>query len=230
MPEGQMPLALAHEPSWRREDLAVSTSNEAAVHLIDDWPVWHFYLAAIVGPHGSGKTHLASVWRERAAAIVVDASAVTAADLQAAEQGRPVLCDGIVEGRIDETGLFHLLNAVRSAGSTMLMTATVNPSSFAVATPDLLSRFRAATVAVIALPDDALLKTIIAKLFSDRQLAVDTAVIAFLAARMERSLSTAMDVVARIDRLSLSARRPVTRAMAARALDEGGAGQASLEF
>lgn len=230
MPDGQMPLDLSHTPSLAREDLIVTPANQAAVHLIDEWPVWHAYLGVIMGPRGSGKTHLASVWREKAGARTVDPARVGAADIEAAGRGTAILCDALDPARLDETGLFHLLNAVRAAGGSILLTATDNPSAWPLETPDLLSRFRAATVANIAMPDDMLLTAVIAKLFADRQLSVDHGVIAYLAARMERSLSTAMDVVARIDRLSLSARRPVTRAMAARALEEGGSGQTSLDL
>lgn len=58
------------------------------------------------------------------------------------------------------------------------------------------------------------------KLFADRQLGVDEAVIGFLVNRIERSFAAARDIVAKIDAASLSARRRVTVPLAAEALNQ----------
>ena len=56
------------------------------------------------------------------------------------------------------------------------------------------------------------------KLFSDRQLAVEPALVAYVALRIERSLDAARALVAALDREALARGGPVTRAMAARLL------------
>ena len=43
----------------------VAPSNEAAVAWIDRWPDWPGSALVVHGPPGSGKTHLAEVWRAR---------------------------------------------------------------------------------------------------------------------------------------------------------------------
>ena len=58
------------------------------------------------------------------------------------------------------------------------------------------------------------------KLFSDRQLVVDPAVIAYIALRIERSLDAASAIVAALDREALARGKPVTRAMAGEVLRE----------
>jgi chromosomal replication initiation ATPase DnaA len=67
--------------------------------------------------------------------------------------------------------------------------------------PDLLSRLRLAPQQQIEPPDDGLLRALLVKLFIDRQLVVDIAVIDALAMRMERSFAAARQVVDRLDRL-----------------------------
>ena len=64
-------------------------------------------------------------------------------------------------------------------------------------------------------PDDALLRAVMVKLFADRQLAVDESLIAYLAARIERSFAGARAAVDDLDREALRQKRPVTRALAA---------------
>ena len=59
------------------------------------------------------------------------------------------------------------------------------------------------------------------KLFADRQLAVDPAVVEFIVTRMERSLEAANAIVEHLDREALAEGRPVTRQLAASVLGEG---------
>ena len=67
-------------------------------------------------------------------------------------------------------------------------------------------------------PDLELMRAALIKLFSDRQISVDPAVIAFLALHLERSLGAARDIVAALDREALARGKAVTRAMAAEIL------------
>ncbi|MGE0604970.1 MAG: chromosomal replication initiator DnaA, partial [Xanthobacteraceae bacterium] len=55
----QLPLELPHVVSFRRDDFLESRANEKALALVERWPEWPNNYAVIVGPHGSGKSHLA---------------------------------------------------------------------------------------------------------------------------------------------------------------------------
>jgi len=63
-------------------------------------------------------------------------------------------------------------------------------------------------------PDDALLSSILDKLFCDRQLSVSRDAIRFLVLRMERTFAAAERVVSNLDRMAMAARRRVTRNLA----------------
>jgi chromosomal replication initiation ATPase DnaA len=89
-----------------------------------------------------------------------------------------------------------------------------------VGLPDLVSRLKAASLAQLGAPDDALLRGVLVKLFSDRQIAVDEATISFMLSRMERSLAMARRLVAEIDARALEARAEVTRPFIAKILAE----------
>jgi chromosomal replication initiation ATPase DnaA len=58
------------------------------------------------------------------------------------------------------------------------------------------------------------------KLFADRQVAVDPAVVAYLLPRLERSLSALADIVVRLDEVALARKMSITRPLAAEVLRE----------
>lgn len=224
----QLPLQLAHAAATSRDDLVVTPANAAAVALIDRWPDWPGAVAVLAGPPGSGKSHLAAIWRERAGALRLAPGELASAG--SVPPARPVLIDGIGDAAFDEPGLFHLINAVRGAGTHLLLTSRRFPASWGVALPDLSSRLKAVTPVELGEPDDALLAGVITKLFADRQVAVEPHVVDYLMCRIERSLSTAIEVVERLDRTALERKARITRALAAElvsALDEG---QGELEL
>ncbi len=183
----------------------------------------------MAGPHGSGKSHLASIWADKAEAMVVDSAAEGGIE-EAARANANILIDGIGDRAIDEKALFHLVNATREAGKHLLITSRRWPSQWPVALPDLMSRIKSALMVEISEPDDDLLSGVITKLFSDRQMAVDNLVVRFLVSRIERSLATAQDIVARIDRAALEQRVRVTRQLASSVLTEMDLGQKTLDL
>lgn len=227
-PPRQLPLDLAHAPGLSRDDLVVTDANRAAVTLVDAWPGWTTPVVVLAGPAGSGKSHLASVWRERAGAAALDPRRIGERALDAPLPA-PVLIDDADAGRLDETGLFHLINAVRSSDSQLLLTARKFPSAWGVRLPDLVSRLKAALTVELLEPDDALLSGVVTKLFADRQVEVEPHVVQFVVRRIERSLSTAIEVVERLDRAALERKGPITRALAAEVVNAMDAGQTELD-
>jgi chromosomal replication initiation ATPase DnaA len=55
----------------------------------------------------------------------------------------------------------------------------------------------------------------------DRQLSPTPAVLAYILKHMDRSFDAASDIVAELDRQSMSTKRPITRAMAATVMAKG---------
>ena len=173
----QLPLAFGHDPATGRDDLLLAEPVNAAVAMIDAWPHWPAPVVIIAGPVGSGKSHLAALWREKAGAEIIEAMAGTGAE-EAAERG-PVLIEDADRNGFDDRTLFHIINNVRQHGHTLLITSRLWPMSWPVELPDLRSRLKAATVVEIGEPDDELISQVIVKLFADRQLFVDDKLVAF---------------------------------------------------
>jgi chromosomal replication initiation ATPase DnaA len=214
----QLALALDHAESFAREDFLSSPCNAAALALIDRWPDWPSQTFALVGPEGSGKSHLAAIWAGAAGARFLAARSLAAARLPAALTTGALVIEDIAPGRFDERALFHLLNLAREEGAFLLLTARALPAGWTVAIADLASRLRALPVVALTAPDDVLLRGVLVKLFADRQIAVDESLVGFLTKRIERSIAAARRVVDELDREAMRQQRPLTRALAAEIL------------
>lgn len=223
----QLALALEHRESFSREDFLRGPSNQSALDLIEHWPDWPAHVIVLVGPEGAGKSHLAAIWAAAAGAQRISCAAIAAAAVPAAlSTGALVIEDA--PGGLDENALFHLLNLAKEQGAFVLLTARQSPAGWSIRLPDLASRLRALPVVAMAPPDDALLRAVLVKQFADRQLAVDDALIRYLAERIERSFAAARAIVEALDREALARQRPVTRALAGEVLrDAAGAGESS---
>lgn len=224
----QLPLDLGCRPALGREDFLLAPANADAVRWLDRWPRWPGPAVVVYGPAGCGKTHLAEVWRQQSGA-----SRLAAADLReprlperllAVQRAVPppalVLDDAPQQllSRDEAHGLFHLYNALSAAGGFLLLTAPCPPGDWPVELADLRSRLCAAPAVAIAPPDETLLAALLVKLLADRQLPAEPGVIAYLAARMERSAAAALRLVAALDTASLAQRRPLTIPLARQVL------------
>ena len=189
----QLALALAHRESFAREDF-------------------------LAGPAGSGKSHLAAIWADRAGARLLSSRALSEASLPGALATGALVLEDVRPGALEEAALFHLLNLAGEEGAFILLTSRMPPVGWTVRLPDLASRLRALPVTELGVPDDALLRAVLIKLFADRQLAVDESLVSYVVTRIERSIAAARVAVATLDQASLGLQRPVNRALAAAVL------------
>jgi len=211
----QLALALGYSESFAREDFLEGPSNAAALALIDKWPDWPNRVMALVGPQGSGKSHLAAIWAEETGARFLSMRGAEIAQLPSVLATGALVVEDFSENAFDEAALFHLLNLAQQEGAYVLLTARTAPTGWSIGLPDLASRLRAIPVVTLSSPDDRLLRAVIVKLFADRQLAVDENLVAYLVARMERSFPAARSAVDHLDREAMRQKRPVSRALAA---------------
>lgn len=215
----QIPFSLPVEGAIAREDLIESSANLTAVEMIDAWPDWPGNVAILAGPVGSGKSHLASIWAQQAEAEILLMENLNN-DHALSETVQNTVLENTEAGGIDETALFHLINQTRASGSFLLITSRTWPQQWDVSLPDLSSRLRGAFLVELLEPDDALLGLVIHKLFADRQLEVDPAVVNYLVVRMERSLGVAGEIVEKLDHEALARNSKITRALAGQVLQD----------
>lgn len=221
----QLAFDLPAQEAWRREDFFVSPANAVALAAVDGWRDWPLGKLVLVGPEGSGKTHLARMWAAAVGARIVAGAELAGADIAHLAAGGPVVvedAEAVAGNRQAEEALFHLHNMVVPQ-APLLLTARQPARDWGITLPDLRSRMDAASVARLEPPDDALLAAVLVKLFGDRQVVVPAALIPWMVTRMERSLAVARRLVAALDARALAEGKPISRAMAAALLDSGDA-------
>ena len=214
----QLAFALPHAESLTRDNFLEGPANEAGLALIDSWPDWPNRIMLLVGPEGSGKSHLAAIWAEDAGARSTAAHALALEDVPGALATGALVIEDLKPGRFDERAMFHLMNLARQDEAFVLMTTRLSPSAFEVELRDLRSRLRAVPTVSLLPPDDLLFRGLIVKFCADRQLSVDETVVSYLTSRIERSYAAARQAVHLLDSEALRLGRPVTRALAAELL------------
>ncbi|MBC8035965.1 MAG: hypothetical protein H7X89_01945 [Rhizobiales bacterium] len=217
-PARQLALELPHRTALGRDDFLVTGSNAAAVAMVDQWPDWPSNAVLLVGPAGSGKSHLVEVWRQKSGAMRITAPALREPAIPALLGSGALALEDAPGQRLDEKALFHLLNYASQQDGRILLTSDRHPPRWAIQLPDLLSRLLAMPVVEIGAPGDDLLRGVLVKLFADRQLAVEPSVISYLVVRMPRSLEAARTLVAEIDRRALEEGAEINRTFVGRVL------------
>lgn len=213
----QLTFDLPVRESRARGDFFVSDANALAVARLDGVGTWPNGKLVLVGPEGSGKSHLGQVWADTQGAVTLDVSKMT--DLDVTGIGSAVVLEfGEVWDSAAEEAVFHLHNHMMAHGLPLLMLARTPPAQWAITLPDLKSRMTATDSVRIEGPDDALLAAVLVKQFADRQLSVSPAVISWLVTHMDRSFREARRVVAELDAEALSEGRSVTRPLAQKIL------------
>lgn len=198
--------------SLEAQDFFVSEANRAAHTMVmrpDDWPRGKLCLT---GPAACGKSHMARVLAEAIGAQIMHAPDITATT-PLPDPAPMIIEDADRLPAEAEEWLFHLHNAL-SGRAPLLLTARSDPARWPIRLPDLASRMQATTIARIGPPDDALLTTVLMKLFADRQIAPEPELPGFLAMRLDRSFAALSNAVTELDQAALATGRPVGRRLA----------------
>ena len=219
----QYPLPLPHTEAMEADDYVITASNREAAAWVNAWPTWPSHCLMVLGPTGSGKTHLMNLW-----ILNSHGKIVTVKELATNDAGSLAMSNSIIA--IDDVGkiaghreaeetLFHLYNLLRDTKGYLLLTSSHPVALWNLQLADLRSRLMASPVAAIGVPDDELLTMLLVKQFHDRQIDVSGDVITYLVPRIERTTAALRDIVAKLDRASLAESKGVTVALAKRLLE-----------
>ncbi len=212
-PPAQLSLGFEPRPALGGDDFLVAPCNAEAVAWLDRWPDWPSPVLVIHGPAGCGKTHLCQVFLAATGGRALAATEIGAEPADRLLGDAPAIAldeADLVVAAGREEDLLHLYNLAAERGCRLLMTADTAPARWGMKLADLRSRLTAAAAVEIGPPDDPLIAALLVKLFADRQLRVDEAVVTFLLTRIERSFEAVRRVVEAIDAAALAERRKIT--------------------
>ncbi len=205
----QIPIALPVDPAMGEDDFLITPSNKDACLMADVFGRASPGVLLLLGPQGSGKSHLARIWQKKNAARLIDFSHFDP------QQNVPTTlvwedADDTSWDKAAQEKAFHLLNLVKENRAALLITATQKPSSWNLSLADLRSRLNAVQVAALGLPDDALMAGLILKHVRDRQLRVSEDVLSYLITRLPRDGAAVAEALRQLDEASLSTKRAIT--------------------
>ncbi len=205
------------------DTLVVAEANREAALLLATPSTWPGGALALVGPQGSGKTHLSLAWalEHGAESLAPDAPLDQVAAAFAAAGGRLVIDDAggpAADQNLRDQTLIRALDLARSRGGAVLLTGPRDPGAWETTIPDLKSRLQALAVARLGEPDRALLDVVLRRLCRERFIELRHDARVFLLENMAQSFAAAHSVAEALDALVVRGRKPVTTAMAKKAL------------
>ena len=108
------------------------------------------------------------------------------------------------EGNIDEKLLYSTLNHIIQLNKNLIINSLKSIRLLNIELPDLKSRLNSFTEVGIKLPTDDLLRVIISKSFSDKQIQLSNNHLEFIIKNIERSYEKISKFIKDVDNISLS--------------------------
>ena len=203
----QLILKFPSNKVYLKEDFYVSPSNQEAYDFVDSWPKWIKRIANIFGPTGSGKTHIASMLKNKISSLEVQSEALNDKIFFEFKTKEVIIIENLNE-KVSESLLFSLWNVALQDNKYFLITSKKPINSYKFKLPDLKSRVGSCLSIGIKLPSDDLISVILAKNFSDKQIKVKKKHIDYIIKRIDRSYEKISQFISTLDKYSLKKGSP----------------------
>jgi len=204
----QLIFTFPFKKSYSSQDFYVSKNNFNAFKLIESWPKWSSRFVNIFGPKGCGKTHLANVLMSKIQSVLTSAKKVDEKILSRYKTKECLIIDDF-ENNIDEKLLYSVINMAFQDNKYLIISSPISLKKFKIKLKDLNSRFASFIDIGIDLPTDDLLRVILTKNFSDKQIQVSKKNIDYILKNIDRSYEKINSFVNSIDNLSLIEAKPI---------------------
>ena len=203
----QLILKFPSHRAYKKEDFYVSPSNQEAYDLINSWPKWIKRTVNIFGPSKSGKSHLASILKNKTSSLQIESNKLNE-DVFLKFKTKEALIIENLNDQVEEKLLFSIWNVAIQDNKYLLITSLKPINSFKFKLKDLMSRVRSGLIIGINLPSDDLISVILAKNFSDKQIKVEKKHIDYIIKRIDRSYEKISQFILTLDKYSLKKGSP----------------------
>ena len=204
----QLIFKFPFKTNYFEEDFFVSTNNFEAYKLIENWPKWSSRFINIFGPTGCGKTHLANIYNKKISSFFLKASELNNNSLSSIKLKECLIIDDY-ENNIEEKLFYSVLNQCLLSNQYIIINSLNPIQSFEIKLKDLKSRFDSFVNIGINLPTDELIKVIISKNFSDKQVKIDDKLLDYILKNIDRSYESIFNLIDKLDNFSLSAGKSI---------------------
>ena len=203
----QLILKFPSHQAYKREDFYVSPSNQEAYDFINSWPRWIKKIVNIFGPSGSGKSHLASILKNKTSCLKINSKELNEKIFIRYKTKETLIIENL-DKKISEKLLFSLWNVALQDNKYLMTTSKKPISSYKFKLKDLESRVKSSLIIGINLPNDDLISVILAKNFSDKQIKVEKKHIDYIIKRIDRSYEKISQFIFTLDKYSLKKGSP----------------------
>ncbi len=205
--------------SYLSQDFYVSENNVNAYKLIESWPNWSSRFVNIYGPKGCGKTHLINIIKDKIESVMISASKVDSKILLNYKIKECLIIDGF-KNQIEEKLFYTITNMASQDNKYLIVSSLVPLKKFKVKLKDLSSRFTSFVEVGIDLPTDDLLRVILTKNFSDKQIKITKKNIDYILKNIDRSYERINLFTNLVDDLSLKKGKPINLSLIKKVLKE----------
>ena len=205
--------------NYLKQDFYVSKNNFNAYKLIESWPKWPSRLINIFGPSGCGKTHLVNILKSKIQSVIISSDSVSHVILNTYKTKECLIIDNY-NNNISEKILYSIINQAYQDNKYLIISSTISIKKFETELLDLKSRFSSFIDIGIELPTDDLIRVILTKNFSDKQIQVSQKNIEYILKNIERSYEKINTFSNSIDSLSLTKAQPIKLNLIKKVLNE----------
>jgi chromosomal replication initiation ATPase DnaA len=215
----QLIFKFPFKTNYFEEDFYVSDNNFEAYKLIESWPKWPSKFINIFGPSGCGKTHLANIFNKKINSFFIKALEINNSTLSEIKAKECLIIDDF-KNNVEEKLLYSILSQSHLSNQYIIINSSEPIQSFEIKLNDLKSRFSSFVNIGINLPTDELIKVIISKNFSDKQVKMESKLLDYIIKNIDRSYEAVFDLIDKLDDFSLSAGRSININLIKKALNK----------
>ena len=205
----QLVFKFPFKTKYYEQDYYVSSNNFSSYRLIESWPNWPDKWVNIYGPKGCGKTHLSNILKKKIRVVeIIDAKTIDEEKIFKFEKLDCLIIDDY-ENNIEENFFYSILNHFKQLNTFVVVNSFLPIKNMKFKLKDLRSRAESFVSLGIELPTDDLLRVIISKSFSDKQIDISPKISEYIIKNIERSYEKAFKFIKEIDDLSLSSGKSI---------------------
>ena len=199
----QLIFKFPFKTNYIKQDFFVSSSNFEAYKLIESWPNWPDKSINVHGPSGCGKTHLSKILATQMETIFINSKNFNEETVVKNKFFKCLIIDNF-NNDINEKLLYSILNHLKQIDKYVLINSLKPLNHYEIKLKDLKSRLEGFLKIGINLPTDELLKVVILKIFSEKQIKISEKNVEYIIKNIERTYDKILKFTKEIDNLSLS--------------------------